>query len=114
MEGLAQCPGLVRVHRAAVQEVPLLCPRGPWLRSELCCLGPSSLSTTPSASPAGTLRFRSSLIRNAFAVRERLGDLRDLPYFRCCSFQACHRPYPGGPLLLLSRLLSQRFQASSI
>ena len=33
-------------------------PRGPWLRSELCCLGPSSLSTTPSASPAGTLRFR--------------------------------------------------------
>ncbi len=89
-------------------------PRGPWLRFELYCLDPSRLTTTPSASPAGTLRFRSSLIRNAFAVRERLGGLRDLPYFRCCSFQACHRPYPGGPLLLLSRFLSQRFQASSI
>ena len=34
------------------------CPRGPWLRYELCCLVPSSLTTTPSASPAGTLRFR--------------------------------------------------------
>ena len=29
-------------------------PRGPWLRAEFCCLGPSSLTTTPSASLAGT------------------------------------------------------------
>jgi hypothetical protein len=29
-------------------------PRGPWLRAELCCLGPSRRTTTPSASLAGT------------------------------------------------------------
>jgi len=29
-------------------------PRGPWLRTGLCCPGPSSLTTTPSASLAGT------------------------------------------------------------
>ena len=53
--------------------------------------------TTPCASPMGTLRLRGiALIRSAFAVRERLGDPWDLPYFRCCSFYACHRPYPGG------------------
>jgi hypothetical protein len=33
-------------------------PRGPWLRSELCCLGPSQPSTTPSASLAGTRGLR--------------------------------------------------------
>ncbi len=37
-----------------------LYPRGPWLRSELCCLGPSSLTTTPSASLAGTSRLHRS------------------------------------------------------
>jgi hypothetical protein len=58
-----------------------------------------SAYTTPCASPTGTLRFRSiALIRSAFAVRERLGNPRDLPYFCCCSFHACHRPYSGGPL----------------
>jgi hypothetical protein len=57
--------------------------------------------TTPSASPTGTLRLRGiALIRSAFAVRERLGDPGDLPYFRCCSFHTCRRPYPGGPLTL--------------
>jgi hypothetical protein len=39
----------------------------------------------------------ASLIRSAFAVRERLGDPRDLPYFCGCAFRACCRPYPGGP-----------------
>ena len=43
--------------RAAVREAPPLYPRGPWLRSEFCCLGPSLLTTTPSASLAGTLRL---------------------------------------------------------
>jgi hypothetical protein len=32
-------------------------PRGPWLRSEFCCLGPSQRTRTPSASLAGTARF---------------------------------------------------------
>jgi len=73
-----------------------------------------SAFTTPCASPAGTLRFRGiALIRSAFAVRERLGDPRDLPDFHCCAFHACHRPYPGGSLRH-PVMLTQRFQASSI
>src|SRR6266849_7258559 len=36
------------------------------------------------------------LIRRAFAVRERLGDPRDLPYFPCRAVHACRRPYAGG------------------
>jgi hypothetical protein len=32
-------------------------PRGPWLRSEFCCLRSSSLTPTPSASLAGTARL---------------------------------------------------------
>ena len=50
-------PALPASPPAAVREAPPLCPRGPWLRSELCCLGPSPLTTTPSASLAGTRRF---------------------------------------------------------
>jgi hypothetical protein len=76
------------------------------------CLDPSWPSTTPCASPAGTLRFRFSLIRSAFAVRERLGDPRNLPYFCGCAFCACCRPYPGGPPCP-PVVLTRRFQASS-
>ena len=54
-----------------------------------------------------------TLIRSAFAVRERLGDPWDLPYFHCSSFHACHRPYPGGPLPSVPLCFRQRFQASS-
>ena len=73
-------------------------PRGPWLRTEFCCLGPSRLTTTPSASLAGTrpLHESSSLIGPAFAVRERLGDPRDLPDFPWRAVPTCRRPYPGG------------------
>ncbi len=52
------------------------------------------------------------LIRNAFAVRERLGDPRDLPYFCGCAFPACRRPCPGGPPRP-PVVLTRRFQASS-
>jgi len=54
----AQCPDPAALPRAAVRAawVPLY-PRGPWLRSEFCCLGPSSLTPTPSASLAGTRRL---------------------------------------------------------
>ena len=104
---------LSRLPRAAVREAFPPYPRGPWLRFELYCLDPSSLTTTPCASPAGTLRFRVfALIRSAFAVRERLGDPRDLPYFHCRAFPACRRPYPGGPPCL-PVILARRFQASS-
>ena len=52
------------------------------------------------------------LIRNAFAVRERLGDPRDLPYFCGCAFPACRRPCPGGPPRP-PVVFTRRFQASS-
>lgn len=73
-----------------------LSPRGPRLRCKLCCLAPSSLIRPHAPVPQARHDFAFTLIRNAFAVRERLGDPWDLPYFRCCSFYACHRPYPGG------------------
>jgi hypothetical protein len=46
-----------RCSRGSAARALPLCPRGPWLRSKFCCLGPSPLTTTPSASLAGTRRF---------------------------------------------------------
>src|SRR5439155_14353630 len=74
----ALCPDPAVLPRAAVRAalVPLY-PRGPWLRSEFCCLGPSSLTPTPSASLAGTRRLHGprlyaapSLCGSAEATRE--------------------------------------------
>ena len=101
-----------RLHVPLCERPLPLYPRGPWLRSGLCCPGPSSRTTTPCAVPEGVWLFRFSLIRSAFAVRERLGDPRDLPYFHCRAFLACHRPYPGGPPCP-PVILARRFQASS-
>ena len=68
---------------------------------------------SPCASLTGTLRLHVfALIRSAFAVRERLGDPRDLAYFCYRAFPTCCRPYPGGPPCL-PVILSQWFQASS-
>jgi hypothetical protein len=76
-------------------------PQGPSAPVRVVLSRSISAYTTPCASPTGTLRLRGiALIRSAFAVRERLGDPWDLPYFRCCSFRACHRPCSGGPLTL--------------
>jgi hypothetical protein len=47
----------------------------------------------------------SPVICRAFAVRERLGDPRDLPYFHCRAFQACRRPYAGGSKVLVPLLV---------
>jgi len=58
-EVLALCPRLSRLPRAAVREAFPPYPRGPWLRFELCCLDPSSLTTPPCASLAGTLRLHA-------------------------------------------------------
>jgi hypothetical protein len=67
------CLGLSALPRAAIRAAKPPCPRGPWLRCELCCLAPSLLTPTPSASPTGTLHFHVfALIRSAFAGRERL------------------------------------------
>jgi hypothetical protein len=59
-------------------------PQGPSLGFELCCLGPSSLNRPhPSHSWAHRDFTAWRLIRDAFAVRERLGDPRVVPGFRC-------------------------------
>jgi hypothetical protein len=54
--GSASKHGRASAGRCA-RGTPPLYPRGPWLRSEFCCLGPSPLTTTPSASLAGTRRL---------------------------------------------------------
>ena len=65
---LALSPGEPAPPRAAVRETTSLYPRGPWLRSEFCCLDPSSRTTTPSVSLAGTRRFHG---RAAYTPRLR-------------------------------------------
>jgi hypothetical protein len=53
-------------------------------RLELCCLEPSSLNRPHPPHPRAHRDFTASqLIRNAFAVRERRGDPRVVPGFRC-------------------------------
>ncbi len=56
----------------------------------------------------------SPFICRAFAVRERLGDPRDLPYFHCRALQACRRPYAGGFEGLSRCSCAPRYQASSL
>ena len=59
-------------------------PQGSSLGFELCCLKPSSLNRPhPSHSRAHRDFTAWRLIRDAFAVRERLGDPRVVPGFRC-------------------------------
>jgi hypothetical protein len=78
IECRAQSPDGPTPQRAAVRGALPLCPRGPWLRTEFCCLSPSSLTTTPSVSPAGTRRFHgraayTSRLRCAGAPRRPAG-----------------------------------------
>ena len=59
-------------------------PQGPSLGSRLCCPGPSSLNRPhPPHSQAHRDFTARRLIRDVFAVRERLGDPRVVPSFRC-------------------------------
>jgi hypothetical protein len=59
-------------------------PQGPSLRSGLCCPKPSPLNRPhPPRSRAHRDFTARRLIRNAFAVRERLGDPRAVPGFYC-------------------------------
>jgi hypothetical protein len=70
------------VHRHKV-ESPLL-PQRSSLLPELCCLGPSSLNRPhPPHSQAHHDFTAKRLIRDVFAVRERRGDPRVVPSFRC-------------------------------
>jgi len=65
--GLCVPPGR-RFHASLCERPQPLYPRGPWLRSEVCCLAPSRLTTTPSVSLASTRRFRG---RAAYTSRLR-------------------------------------------
>jgi hypothetical protein len=59
-------------------------PQGSSFLPELCCLGPSSLNRPhPPHSWAHRGFAARRLIRDVFAVRERLGDPRVVPSFRC-------------------------------
>jgi hypothetical protein len=59
-------------------------PRGSSLRARLCCPGPSSLNRPhPPHSWAQHNFIALRLICAAFAVRERLGNPRVVPGFRC-------------------------------
>ena len=62
---------------------PVALPQGPSLRSGLCCPGPSTLTRPhPPHSRAHRDFTARRLIRDAFAVRVRLGDPRAVPCFR--------------------------------
>ena len=59
-------------------------PQGSSLGCKLCCLAPSSLNRPHPPHPQAHCDFTAwRLIRNAFAVRERRGDPRVVPGFRC-------------------------------
>ena len=69
------------MHR---HEVGSPLPQGSSLESGLCCPGPSSLSRPHPPHARAHRDFAAwRLIRGAFAVRERRGDPRVVPSFRC-------------------------------
>ena len=113
-ERQALSPALSRFPRAAVQEASPLYPRGPWLRPELCCLGPSSLTTAPSASPASTQQLHGLAVymprlRCAGAPRRPAGpSLLSLP-----GFPRVPPPLRRWVRCVLPLLLTSRCQASS-
>jgi hypothetical protein len=68
----------------AIQATLVALPQGPSLRFGLCCPDPSSLIRPhPPRSQAHRDFTAQRLMRDAFAVRERLGDPRAVPGFRC-------------------------------
>lgn len=80
----------------------LLFPQGPSLRSGLCCPGPSSLVGPIRPTRRHTAISPTRLIRDAFAVRERRGDPRVVPRFRCHSFSTCRPLRPRRARRLLA------------
>ncbi len=61
-------------------------PRGPWLRSEFCCLGPSSLTPTPSVRLAGTGRLHGV---TAYTPRLRCAGAPRRPTRRSLLSRSC-------------------------
>jgi hypothetical protein len=87
------------VHRHAGDLAAL--PQGPSLRSGLCCPDPSSLNRPhPPHSQAHRDFAAERLIRDAFAVRERQGDPRVVPRFRCPFLPNMSFPASPGSLAL--------------
>ena len=80
-------------------------PQGSSLLPELCCLGPSSLNRPhPPHSWAHRIFTARRLIRDAFAVRERRGDPRAVPGFRCSFAPGMpSSTTPGSPIIDSSR-----------
>jgi hypothetical protein len=83
--------------------------QGPSLRSRLCCPGPSSLNRPhPPLSQAHRNFAAQRFICGAFAVRERLGDPREVPRFYHRSLVACRslRPRRAQPLHISSSFVA--------
>ena len=99
IEDLVQSPSLSRLTLAAVQEAYCLVTPGDLGSDASYALSRHRRLLRPHPPvPQARCDFTAvPLIRNAFAVRERLGNPWDLPYFRCCPFLSCHRPCPDGP-----------------
>src|ERR1700751_3467539 len=69
---------------AAIRATSVAPPQGPSLRSGLCCPSPSSLNRPHPPHSLAHLDFAAlRFIRDALAVRFRLGDPRVVPCFRC-------------------------------
>ena len=96
--GLALCPGpgpasACRCARGPCPSTPGVLGSGP---SSVVSAHPRLLRPHPPVSPARCDFAAQPLIPSAFAVRERLGDPRDLPYFPYRAVPTCRRPYAGG------------------
>jgi hypothetical protein len=77
------CVGAAAGWSTAVRARQLALPQGPSLRSGLCCPGPSTLSRPHAPHSQAHRDFAAlRLIRDAFAVRARLGCPRVVPCFR--------------------------------
>src|SRR6202140_1347603 len=80
-------------------------PQGPSLRPGLFCPEPSTIigPIRPTRRHIAISPFLR-LIRDAFAVRERLGDPRVVPSFRCTFLPGMpSSPTPGSPTSICSR-----------
>ena len=92
-------------YDAAIRAAYATRPQGPSLRSGLFCPGPSTLNRPhPPHSQARRDFPAVPVMRDAFAVRERLGDPRVVPNFHCTFLPGMpSSPTPGSPTSICSR-----------
>jgi hypothetical protein len=109
-------------YDAAMRAAPTALPQGPSLRSGLFCPGPSTLNRPhPPHSQARRAFPAVPVMRDAFAVRERLGDPRVVPCFRCslfpdmpssmppeCSSAACSQMYSSPTTMAFAHVSEAR------